>query len=153
MRQWITVCEARRPPAYVYHGTISNHIESIYTHGFRPDATRAVNWNFSDNPQGVVWFAGTEATARDYGGRVAANQYYRMGASRVPHVVLLRVPVSAIRDLHPDPSTPGEYYTRQAVPPNRIQVYLHDRWQNLAKVNSSAIESIADGSWDDLDDD
>lgn len=132
---------------WLYHGTISRHFRSIYMHGLR--AGGEMNWNFSENPQGVVYLANSEAQANYYASAVAANQYYRLGASSVPYVVMLRVPMDARLKIVADPHTHGDYYTARPIPVSKIEVKLHDQWHKLGQVNRFTVDAIADGDWDD----
>ena len=155
MRTLMTIAEARPPAtaaatiAYVYHGTISRNLLSIYTHGLTTEHS-GENWSFDDNPAGVLYFTSSEDQAKYYASSVAANHYYRLGASGVPFIVMLRVRVSTGLNLISDPRSRGDFYTSRDIPASRLEVKLHDQWQSLGVVNQRTIESISHGDWDEV---
>ena len=128
---------------YMYHATVSPKIQSIFKNGLMPQKER--NWNFSETPENVLFFADNPKTALYYGNIVSRNYYDNLGWRTKPYVVLLRTLTKNIKNI-----TKGddEYFTTSSIPSQNLEVFLHDKWQSLISAKN-AISGIASGDWDE----
>ena len=133
-------------PEYLYHGTVSRFVRSIFLHGLLPNPPYGRNWSFESEPPRAVFFAVYENMARVFAADAQTLQRFKHPSLRRQVWILLRAPAANIPRLQA--SAGGyQYFTHATVPREVLEIKLNGGWASLAKLDTRVVRKITRGDY------